>query len=100
MRTVGLFLLISLFAGSIVVVAARDLQVRLAPATESDRAALQEMMKDIQGEKVVPAVKARMGKDAMPDRTSGSYFVKKDIDRIKKFLVSLIQSDESPVDQK
>lgn len=95
MRNVALFLVIALFAGSTVVVAAKDIQKRLAPATESDRAMVQEMLRDIQGENVIPAVKAAMDKSAMPDRSQGSYFIKRDIERIKKFLVSLVKSDDS-----
>ena len=104
MRNVAFFLVICLFAGSTVLVAARDIQKRLAPATDTDRAAVQEMLRDIRGENVVPAVKAAMDKTTMPERSQGSYLVRKDIDRIKKFLVSLVKSEEpaegSSADQK
>lgn len=93
MRKLSLFVLISLFAGSTVVVAARDIERRLAPPTEADRVAVREIVKDIQGENVIPAVKAAMDKNALPDRNHGSYLVKKDIERIKKFLVSLVKSE-------
>ncbi len=91
----ALFLMICLFAGSTVFVAARDIRSRLAPATDSDRALLQEMIKDIQGERVIPAVKAAMAKEEMPDRSKGSYLVRRDIDRLKKFIVSLVHPEES-----
>lgn len=94
MRNVALFLVIALFAGSTVVVAAKDIQKHLTPATDSDRAMVQEILRDIQGENVVPAVKAAMDKSAMPDRSQGSYFIKRDIQRIKKFLVSLVKPDD------
>lgn len=76
-------------------VAARDLQRRLTPPTDSDRAFVQEMIRDIKGENVVPAVKAAMDKTTMPERSQGSYLVRKDIDRIKKFLVSLVKTEAS-----
>lgn len=95
MRNVAFFLVITLFAGSTVIVAARDIQKRLAPPSDTDRAAVQEMIADIQGENVIPAVKAAMDKTAMPVRSQGSYLVRKDIERIKKFLVSLVKSDET-----
>lgn len=94
MRNVAFFLVICLFAGSTVLVAARDIQKRLAPATDSERAALQEILRDIRGEHVIPAVKAAMDKSTMPDRSQGSYLARKDIERIKKFLVSLVRSEE------
>lgn len=93
MRNVAFFLVICLFSGSTVLVAARDIQKRLAPPTDSERAALHEMLRDIRGENVIPAVKAAMDKSTMPARSQGSYLVKKDIERIKKFLVSLVKSD-------
>jgi hypothetical protein len=89
------FMMISLFAGSTVFVAAKDIEKRLAPATDTDRAHLQEILKDIQGERVIPAVKAAMPKESMPDRSQGSYLVRKDIDRIKKFIVSLVNPEEA-----
>lgn len=95
MRNLAFFLVITLFAGSTVLVAARDIQKRLAPPTDTDRAALNEMIRDIQGENVIPAVKAAMDKSAMPVRSQGSYLVRKDIERIKKFLVSLVRSDDT-----
>ncbi len=95
MRNVAFFLVITLFAGSTVLVAAWDIQRRLPPATDGDRAALQEMIRDIQGENVIPAVKAAMDKTSMPDRSQGSYLVRRDIERIKKFLVSLVKSDDT-----
>jgi hypothetical protein len=87
--------MICLFAGSTVFVAARDIRNRLAPATDSDRAILKEMLKDIQGERVIPAVKAGMSKEAMPERTHGSYLARRDIERLKKFIVSLVNPEES-----
>jgi hypothetical protein len=95
MRSVALFLMIFLFAGSIVFVAARDIRVRLAPPTDVDRALLQDILKDIQGERVVPAVKAAMPKEAMPDRSHGSYLARRDIERLKKFIVSLVNPGEA-----
>lgn len=95
MRNMALFLMIFLFAGSTVFVAARDIRSRLAPPTETDRAILQEMLKDIQGERVIPAVKAAMPKDAMPDRSQGSYLARRDIDRLKSFIVNLINPEDS-----
>lgn len=91
----ALFLMIFLFAGSTVFVAARDIRARLAPATEADKAVLQEILKDIQGENVIPAVKAAMPKEAMPDRSHGSYLARRDIDRLKKFIVNLVNPGES-----
>ena len=88
--------MICLFAGSTVFVAASDIRRRLAPATDSDRAILQEMLKDIQGEHVIPAVKAAMPKEAMPDRSHGSYLVRRDIERLKKFIVNLVNPEEAP----
>ncbi|MEY4667939.1 MAG: hypothetical protein RL518_638 [Pseudomonadota bacterium] len=90
----SLFLMIFVFAGSIVFVAARDIQARLAPATDSDKAHMQEILKDIQGERVVPAVKAAMPKEAMPDRSHGSYLARRDIERLKKFIVNLVHPED------
>lgn len=95
----ALFLMICLFAGSTVFVAAKDIRKHLAPATDSDRAILQEILQDIQGERVVPAVKAAMPKEAMPARTEGSYLARRDIERIKKFIVSLVSSEEPAASQ-
>jgi hypothetical protein len=91
----ALFLMICLFAGSTVFVAANDIRHRLAPPTDSDRVILQEMLKDIQGEHVIPAVKAAMPKEAMPDRSHGSYLARRDIERLKKFIVNLVNPEES-----
>jgi hypothetical protein len=98
MRNTALFLMICLFAGSTVFVAASDIRRRLAPATDSDRAVLQEILQDIQGERVIPAVKAAMAKEAMPARTQGSYLARRDIERLKRFIVNLInpQAAEEP----
>jgi hypothetical protein len=95
MRNMALFLMICLFAGSTVFVAAKDIRKRLAPATDSDRAQLAEILKDIQGERVVPAVKAAMPKEAMPDRSHGSYLARRDIERLKKFIVSMVNPDNT-----
>ena len=91
----ALFLMICIFAGSTVFVAANDIRHRLAPATDSDRALLQAILLDIQGERVVPAVTAAMPKEAMPDRSHGSYLARRDIERLKKFIVSLVNPEES-----
>lgn len=91
----ALFLMICLFAGSTVFVAARDIRSRLAPPTETDREILQEILRDIQGEWVIPAVKAAIPKEAMPDRSQGSYLARRDINRLKKFIVNLINPDDS-----
>jgi hypothetical protein len=93
MRNLGFFLMIFIFAGSTVFVAARDIRTRLAPATDADRVAVKEIIDNLQGEKVIPAVKAAMVKEAMPVRSQGSPLVKADIQRIKSFLLGLVQSD-------
>jgi hypothetical protein len=95
MRNTALFMMICLFAGSTVFVAAKDISNRLAPPTDTDRAELQEILKDIQGERVIPAVKAAMPKDAMPDRSQGSYLARRDIERLKKFIVNLVNPEDS-----
>lgn len=95
MRNVAVFMMISLFAGSTVFVAAKDIQNRLAPASDADRAALQEILKDIQGERVIPAVKAEMPKEELPARSTGSYLVRRDIDRLKKFVMSFVSPEAS-----
>ena len=91
--------MIFVFAGSTVFVAAKDIRTRLAPPTEADRVVVKEMIEDLQGEKVIPAVKAAMDKGAMPERSQGSPLIKGDIQRIKSFLLGLVQSDE-PVEEK
>ncbi len=85
--------MIFIFAGSTVFVAAKDIRVRLAPPTETDRVVLKELIENLQGEKVIPAVKAAMVKEAIPDRSQGSPLVKNDIQRIKNFLLGLVKSD-------
>jgi hypothetical protein len=95
MRNFALFLMICVFAGSTVTVAAKDIQKRLAPASDADRAALQDILNDIQGQKVIPAVKAEMPKEALPARSNGSYLVRRDIDRLKKFIMSFVSPEES-----
>jgi hypothetical protein len=95
MRNFALFLMICVFAGSTVTVAAKDIQKRLAPASDADRAALQEILKDIQGERVIPAVKAEMPKEELPVRSTGSYLVRRDIDRLKKFIMSFVSPEET-----
>jgi hypothetical protein len=93
MRNIAFFLMIFIFAGSTVFFAARDIRERLAPPTDADRAALKEIIEDLQGEKVIPAVKAAMEKEAMPARSQGSPLIKGDVQRIKNFLLGLVQSD-------
>lgn len=93
MRNIGFFLMILIFAGSTVFVAASDIRARLAPPTDADRVALKELVENLQGEKVIPAVKAAMVKEAIPARSQGSPLVKNDIQRIKNFLLGLVQSD-------
>lgn len=92
--------MIFIFAGSTVYVAANDIRTRLAPVTDADRVAVKEMIEDLQGEKVIPAVKAAMDKGAMPARSQGSPLVKGDIQRIKSFLLGLVQSDEPAAESK
>lgn len=95
MRSAAYFLIILLFAGSTVFMGAKDIRARLAPPTAEEHATVKEMLKDMQGDNVIPAVTAAMEKGAMPDRSKGSYLVKRDIDRIKSFLISLIHADEA-----
>lgn len=94
MKSFSLFLMIVLFAGSTVFVAANDIRAHLKPPTDDDRARLEHLVKDLRGELEIPAHKASLVKEQMPVRKTGSYLSKNDIDRIKKFLSSLIRSDE------
>ena len=100
MRNIGFFLMIVIFAVSTVVVAAKDIRTRLATPTDADRAALKEIIENLQGGKVIPAVKAAMVKESMPARSQGSPLVKGDIQRIKSFLLGLVQSDTPPEEPK
>jgi hypothetical protein len=36
-----------------------------------------------------------MPKDAMPDRSQGSYLARRDIERLKKFIVNLVNPEDS-----
>ena len=94
MKRFSLFLMIVLFAGSTVFVAARDIRSHLSPPTQDDRARVEHLLKELRGELAPPAQKAVLPKEHLPARKLGSYLSKNDIDRIKKFLSSLIHSDE------
>ena len=86
--------MICMFAGSTVFVAARDIRKHLSPPTLDDRTRVEHLLKDLRGELALPAQKAVLPKEQVPVRNTGSYLSKNDIDRIKKFISSLISSDE------
>jgi hypothetical protein len=94
MKSFPLFLMIVMFAGSTVFVAGRDIRAHLTPPTQEDKARVEHLLKDLRGELAIPAHKAGLAKEQLPVRKTGSYLSKNDIDRIKKFLSNLIQSDE------
>lgn len=86
--------MIVLFAGSTVFVAASDIRSHLSPPTQEDRARVEHLLKELQGELALPAQKAVLPKEHLPARQLGSYLSKNDIERIKKFLRNLISSEE------
>lgn len=95
MQRISFFLITLLFAGGTVFLAARDIRARLAPPTESEKAKLTDILKQLQSEPSLPAYKAALDKGSMPSRKDGSYLVEHDIKRIKDFLKGLIHSDET-----
>jgi hypothetical protein len=87
----GLFLLITFFSGSIVVMAARDLRNNLKPPSEAEVEQAGKLVTALRGDALFEIeAKYHENHPRLSPRKIGSYLADYDVKKIKSFLIGLV----------
>jgi hypothetical protein len=87
----GLFLLITFFSGSIVVIAAKDLRNNLKPPSESEVEQVGKLVNALRGDALFEIeAKYHENHPRLSPRKIGSYLADYDVKKIKSFVIGLM----------
>lgn len=98
-RTFSLFMMIFLFAGSLVLVAANDIRKRLPPPSAAQEERMRNLITHLRHETILPPEKEFVEEARKPPRKPGSYLPDTDWARLKRAILSVVSSSE-PEEQK
>lgn len=90
----SLFMMICVFSGALVLVAAHDIRKRLQPPTAQELEYSQELITNLRSENILPAEKAFVEEARKPARKPGSYLPQRDWERLKKAVQGFFASPE------
>lgn len=90
----SLFMMICLFSGALVLVAAHDIRKRLQPPTSQEVTEMQELVTNLRSENILPPDKAFVEESRKPTRKPGSYLPQRDWERLKKAVQGFFGSSE------
>jgi hypothetical protein len=94
-RTFALFMMIFLFSGSLVLVAANDIRKSLPPPSAAQQERMQTLITHLRHETILPPEKAFVEEGRKPVRKPGSYLPDTDWARLKRAILSIVSSPEA-----